>query len=294
MQRAFTLLEFLLVVGIMAILVTITMPLALDFYRNQQLDISAKEIVQTLRRAQLKAMAVESDSSFGVYFEDSSYILFKGVSYIVGRDVQYDEIFSLSQIIKLSGIQEVVFSRVDGNPNVTGNIIVANGFENRTININPVGLINWQKETITIEIRRPTAHTNYSQRTTNPQNAYDSANGETFATTAYDFSYNPSITFHTWQLPSQPYTALVLKYRYHADGATNDRYAVAYSITGCSGVFTDLISPTSAAAPDTTVSVNLSPDQDLSQLCLKIYTQRTGGRDRKNLYTRDIWTEDTF
>jgi len=154
-------------------------------------------------------------------------------------------------------------------------------------------LTNWQKELL-IEIRKPTTRTDYANRTAQDQRAYDSPNGSTFATTNYDYDENPSITFHTWQSATTAYTSLVLKYRYHADQGINDTYAVAYSTTGCLGVFTDLIYPTSTGAPDTTVSTNLDPGQDLSKLCVKIYTERNGARDRKNIYTRDIWTEGTY
>jgi len=152
---------------------------------------------------------------------------------------------------------------------------------------------NW-KRISQIEIRKPTAHTDFSGRTTNPQNAYDYPDGSTFASTFYSVTVNPSITFYSFELPTKNYTSLVLKFRYHAQGGIDDRYAVAYSTTGCQGTFSDLISPTSAAAPDTTISVNLPPDLDLSQLCLKIYTKRVGGADNRYLYTRDIWVEGTY
>ncbi len=164
--------------------------------------------------------------------------------------------------------------------------------ENRSEEVKLISyLTNWQKG---IEIRKPTARTDSGGHTTNDSRAYDSPDGTTFATTRYNFTANPSITFHNWQLPTQSYNSIVLKYRYHAEGATNDTYAVAYSTTGCSGVFNDLVSPTSAAASDSTVSINLSPSQNLSQLCLKIYTRRVGGSDGRNLFTRDIWTEGTY
>ena len=43
-----------------------------------------------------------------------------------------------------------------------------------------------------------------------------------------------------------------------------------------------------------TISVDLSPPQDLSLLQVKIYTTKTKKDDNKNIYTRDIWTEGTF
>ncbi|MBZ9572523.1 hypothetical protein KJA15_04280 [Patescibacteria group bacterium] len=152
---------------------------------------------------------------------------------------------------------------------------------------------NWQKIT-RVEIRKPTAHTDSAGRTTRDSNAYDYPDGTTYATTHYDATADPSITFHTWQLATQSYTSLVLKYRYHAQAAGDDRYAITYSTTGCSGTFTDLVSPTSAGASDTIISVNLSPSQDLSQLCLKIYSIRTGQADHRRLYTRDVWAEGIY
>ena len=152
---------------------------------------------------------------------------------------------------------------------------------------------NWQKTSF-FEIKKPQSYTDFAGRTTNPSNAYDWPDGTTFSRTLYGFTANPSITFYNWETSTRAYTALVLKFRYHANGAANDRYAVAFSTQGCTGSFTNLISPTSSLAADTTVSVNLPPETNLSQLCLKIYTQRVGASDNRYIYTRDIWVEGFY
>ena len=113
---SFTLVEILIVVGIIAILASFSFSVGLNFYKSQQLETQAQEILQTLRRAQSKAMSIELDSTFGVYLTDDNYTLFKGTSYAT-RDVQYDEVFDLPQIINVSGLSEVVFSKVEGIPN---------------------------------------------------------------------------------------------------------------------------------------------------------------------------------
>jgi type II secretory pathway pseudopilin PulG len=144
-EKSFTLLEILLVIGIISILLAFIVPVSLDFYRSQQLEIQTQSIIQTLRRAQSKATVVELDSSFGVYFGASNYTLFKGSSYSdSGRDSQYDEIFDLPGLINLTGLSEVVFSKFEGKPNVTGNIILSSDSDTKTININQVGRINLQ------------------------------------------------------------------------------------------------------------------------------------------------------
>lgn len=140
-MRGFTLVEILLVIGIFAILVSLITPLGLDFYRSQQLETDSQGIIQFLRRAQLKALFQENDSQYGLFLTSSNYILFKGNSYLA-RDPQYDEVFNLSNVIGVSGINEVVFSKLEGKPNVIGNIILSTGGDSRIININALGRIN--------------------------------------------------------------------------------------------------------------------------------------------------------
>jgi len=117
-MNSFTLIELLIVIGIIAILASFSFLFGLDFYKSQQLESQTQTILQTLRRAQSKAMSVELDSSFGVYFTDQNYILFKGNSY-AERDPQCDEVFDLPEIINVSGLSEVVFLKFEGLPKGT-------------------------------------------------------------------------------------------------------------------------------------------------------------------------------
>jgi len=142
-MKGLTLSEILIVVAIIAILISFTLPLGLDFYRSQQLETQSQGVIQALRRAQLKAMSVEDDSRFGVYLTNDNYTLFKGSSYLT-RDVNFDEVFDLPMIINVSGLTEVVFFKLEGKPNVTGNIILSSDSDSRTININEMGRINYE------------------------------------------------------------------------------------------------------------------------------------------------------
>lgn len=142
-QKAFTLLEVLIIVVIISILISLTLPLGLDFYRSQQLETHTQGIVQTLRRAQLKAMSSEADSNFGVYLTSENYTLFQGDSYNT-RYSQYDEVFYLPAILTLTGLSQIVFSKLEGELNIAGDIILKSNSETRTININEMGRINLQ------------------------------------------------------------------------------------------------------------------------------------------------------
>lgn len=140
-QKSLTLLEVLMVVAIAAFLIAFAFPVGLDFYKSQQLETKAQELLQALRRAQLKAMAAELDSSFGVYLTDDYYVLFKGNSYL-GRDDQYDETFDLPEIITASDSpREIVFSKSEGRPSLVGNLILKSDSQIRVITIDKFGAV---------------------------------------------------------------------------------------------------------------------------------------------------------
>ena len=142
-MKGFTILEILLVIAIIATLLAFIFPLGLDFYKSQQLETQSQVLIQTLRRAQLKAISIDLDSPFGVYLTEDSFTLFKGNSYLT-RDSQYDEVFDLPEIINVSGLSEIIFSKFEGKPNVMGNIILSSNSEDEIININEMGRINLQ------------------------------------------------------------------------------------------------------------------------------------------------------
>lgn len=143
MKRSFTLIEILLVIGLLAVLVSLTLPLSLSFYKSQQLDSHTQDLIQVLRRAQLKAMTAEADSSFGVYFdeEQNKYILFRGD--LFDPAAPDNEEFSLPQIVTINTqFSEIIFSKLEGRPNVFGNIVLDSDGERRVININKLGRVS--------------------------------------------------------------------------------------------------------------------------------------------------------
>jgi len=151
-----------------------------------------------------------------------------------------------------------------------------------------------------IETKRPTNFNDVANKTSNEANAYDN-NSSTYASTTYKDDKDPSILYFGWPAAGQSYTALDLKLTYSADAATDDTYAYYYSTSGatdCSDYATrtwsTLLAPTSAGASQITLTQSLSPTQDLTQLCIKIVTDKVGRKDNKSVYTHEIWTEGTY
>lgn len=141
-KRGISLLEIVIAISIFIVLAVSFVPLTTKFFRKQQFDIHSQGIVQALRRAQFKAMSLDYDSSFGVYFGEQEYILFKGGSYSE-RDQGHDEEFDLPQGAQISGITEIVFSKLEGFPSDTGNIYFTIGSNSKIIEVNNRGVINY-------------------------------------------------------------------------------------------------------------------------------------------------------
>lgn len=142
-QRGYTLIEMLLSVAILSLLTGISLPVYESFVRRNDLDLTAQSVVSSIRRAGTYAEAVHGDSTWGVRFLATEVTLFKGASY-VARDSNYDESLPLPPSIGISGVSEIVFSKLSGTPNTSGTItLIGTTSDTRTITVNTKGMVNY-------------------------------------------------------------------------------------------------------------------------------------------------------
>jgi prepilin-type N-terminal cleavage/methylation domain-containing protein len=122
-KRAFTLIELLLVIAIVAIIFAFSAPYTLRFYNTQLINETQSNILSVLSQARHNALLQKNDSDWGVKFdsENNQYILFQGSSYAENVDL-YDEVYPLLNNIELTGdwTDEIVFSKYTGVPTVNG------------------------------------------------------------------------------------------------------------------------------------------------------------------------------
>lgn len=166
MKKGFTLIEILVIIGIMVILVALAIPSYRFFQKESDLNNSAEEIINTLRLAQNKTLASEEASKYGVYFDAVStpnqYTLFKGENY-ASRDSSFDEIHKLSSFLEIyeislaGGEPEVVFDRISGTTSQFGSISIGlkdNPAKTKTIYVENSGRVDLTSSSSPSDVER--------------------------------------------------------------------------------------------------------------------------------------------
>lgn len=142
-KRGFTLWEISISVFIILVIFSLGLLISVDFYRQKVIGAERDTIVYILKRARSEAQSNVNQSSHGVYFGlASSYVIFQGNSY-ASRDSTYDELFSRTNGMNLSGPSELTFSSLDGGSNVSNTISVSNGIKTLNVSVNYEGKIDW-------------------------------------------------------------------------------------------------------------------------------------------------------
>ncbi len=135
----FSLLEVVLSIGVLVLIFSVSAPFYLRFQRRTELDHAVQTTVHALKRAQTLAQAVEGDTTWGVFLQSGSVILFQGSSY-ASRVISSDEIAQIPMNITISGTTEIVFAKLSGNLVLGSITTLSNSYDTRTITLSTKGV----------------------------------------------------------------------------------------------------------------------------------------------------------
>ncbi|HDY73417.1 MAG TPA: prepilin-type N-terminal cleavage/methylation domain-containing protein [Candidatus Jorgensenbacteria bacterium] len=141
-QKGFTLLEIMIVIGLFALLVGISIPFGLDVYRSYVLISETRNMVSFLRRAETLSFTNTRNDSYGVMVMNDRFVVFRGASFAT-RDTAFDEEYLRSPLVIVSGIAHIVFAAVTGRPDIMGTTTFSNGVNEQTVFINEHGTLFW-------------------------------------------------------------------------------------------------------------------------------------------------------
>ncbi len=146
---------------------------------------------------------------------------------------------------------------------------------------------------VSYEIKRPTAHTDYSPASTdNPEYAYDNL-FTTNSTTHYENDKWPAIDFHNWGPSSTTYDTLYLWMNWSATAASDDYYQIQYTTDNGSSWITWKDNSSAAVSRENT-SVEISPVVNSSQIQVRINTEKVGSPDNGHVYIYELWTNGSY
>lgn len=117
-KKGFTLLELLIVIGLIVIFSVMMLPYGVDFYHSRVLDEETRSVSNVLQRAQSHAISGRDDADWGVEFfnDQGRYEIFRGSECGVGDVYQT---FQLPEGMEMEGVECIIFERHTGNPQIT-------------------------------------------------------------------------------------------------------------------------------------------------------------------------------
>ncbi len=115
-SSGFTLIELILVVGLIVVFAAISLPITLSFYNNQVLEETANSFRNNLSKVRTWSMTGKGEGFWGIRFEQNRYILFEGENY-ESRNKVADLPIPLPYGITFESYnREIVFERDTGKP----------------------------------------------------------------------------------------------------------------------------------------------------------------------------------
>ncbi len=141
-QAGFTIMEMIVTLGILVILLGLTTPFVVHFYRRYQLDNERSILLSILRQARNLSMDGESTSDHGVQVATNQFTLFTGTSYTL-RDTSKDQTFSRVNNVTATGSSSITFRYLTGKSS-SSSFTLDDGTKTGKIYVNTEGRIDWQ------------------------------------------------------------------------------------------------------------------------------------------------------
>jgi prepilin-type N-terminal cleavage/methylation domain-containing protein len=139
--NGFTLIELIIVLGVVGILFGIGAPVTVQLVRTYSLRSERDTIVTLLEWARSQSLLNADQSDHGVNISSNTYTGFVGTTYAT-RQQNTDLVYPRSNTVTITGPTEVVFQSLSGRSGAHS-FVISNGEKQYTITINQEGSIVW-------------------------------------------------------------------------------------------------------------------------------------------------------
>ncbi len=154
LKKGFSLIEIVVVLGIMSILVGIATVNLSSLQNNTSLNLTLETLISDIKQQQLKAMVSDTEGrstagNYGIYFDTNRYILFSGSVYSASNTTNF--IVSLDSNIVFSNVtlpnSTLIFQQISGEVlnygSTTDTFAITNTTTNdlKTVRFNGLGTV---------------------------------------------------------------------------------------------------------------------------------------------------------
>ena len=150
-NSGFSLIEIVIAMAIGAVLVAAIVVSFSSFRNSKTVDITADQILAVINEARVKSVSSEDYSRFGVHFETSRAVFFKGDIFTEPNPANIETILSplveISNISLSGGGADIVFQKLTGKTGNNGSLRVRLKSDNnkyKTISVKSAGIADIQ------------------------------------------------------------------------------------------------------------------------------------------------------
>lgn len=135
-KAGFTLIELLVSLAIISILLTLAFPFRSQLILKNNVSDTSKNLISSLRKAQIYSMAGKDGSNWGVKYSNSKIIFYRE-----STNTTFDT-YDVPSNIEITGLNQVIFSKPAGLPSTTGEFIVSSSSDSKSILLNSEGIVS--------------------------------------------------------------------------------------------------------------------------------------------------------
>lgn len=137
-KLGFSLIELLIVVSLIITIGAMSAPFASGFLIRAYQETTVNTVISSLHRAESLSLDGKGTSSWGICKTGSIVRVYQGSC--ASPTIKEDS--SISTNVTITGLSDVTFSRVNGEPSSTLSIAISSGAGTKNITLNTLGVVD--------------------------------------------------------------------------------------------------------------------------------------------------------
>lgn len=140
-HRGFSLIEIMIGMAVISLIFLAGYFTSTDSFSRELIISENLTLVSVLQKARNSAMNNIYAHPHGVHIEEDAYVIFRVSPYDTSEPT--NERIPRNSKIAISGLEEVIFAQLSGEPDRVGDFIVSDGLRTKKVSVIKGGLISW-------------------------------------------------------------------------------------------------------------------------------------------------------